>query len=269
MEILVPGQATLAQLGSDLARGAARASGPRGAPRRRGGRRPRGRGRGRHGAGLWREHGLRQAREPQDRSGRYGATATQPDPVALLRRGRAYAPVHGAADDCAEAPVARPRRLGRALGDRGAARRHAGRGRHAGDPGAGVGRRERRSGTPRPYGRGHDRRGRGRGRRQAPARCRGAGRGRSCPGGPRTQGRARPHQRHAILDRLCPRRPLRGLARRSGGPGDLGPLHRCDHGLDCAAPPRDPRAARPCGPDRGGRHHARPARRLGHPREPP
>ena len=105
--ILTPGAATLAQLErlwreglparlDPSARPGVEAAAALVAPRRGGGR-----------GGLWRQHRLRQAGLGQDRRRRYRHAAAQPDPVALLRRRRGARAGHGAADDGAEAAVAR------------------------------------------------------------------------------------------------------------------------------------------------------------------
>ena len=65
---------------------------------------------------------------------------------------------HRAADDGAEARQSRPRRLGRAPRDLAASARHAGGQRDPGGPGAGLGRRVRRSGAAGASHRGDDRR---------------------------------------------------------------------------------------------------------------
>ncbi len=168
--ILHPGETGLAQLEAIW-----RGEGPVELHREREGRR-RGRpcarraGRSRRRGGLWREHRLRQARLGEDRGRRHRHPAAQSRPVALLRRRRCARRTDRAADDGAQAPLARARRIGRGLGDDRApggddrARRDARRAR------ARLGRRVGRSRAARAYGRRHDRRRRGLCRRRAPAR---------------------------------------------------------------------------------------------------
>ena len=62
------------------------------------------------GRGLRRQHGLWQARLGAHRGRGHGAAAAQPDPVALLRRGRAHPARHGAAGHGAQAREPRARR---------------------------------------------------------------------------------------------------------------------------------------------------------------
>jgi hypothetical protein len=267
--VLIPGRRPPRGLRGDLARRRRGDPRPLGAPRRRGRRRPRRRGgRGRR-AGLRRQHRLRQARERHHRRRRHRAAPAQPHPLALLRRRRPDAP-----------PVVRLMMALKLLS--------LGRGASGvrwpvvelieGMLARGV--------TPRVPAQGSV----GASGDLAPlahmaAVMIGEGEatvdGRTLPGAealaaaglaprdPRPEGGPRPHQRHPVLDRARPRRPLRRLARRPVGAARLLPLHRRDHGLHRAAQARDPRPARPPRPDRGRRRHARHHGGLGDPREPP
>ena len=168
--LLTPGATRLDHAGGDLARGARR---PSRSPRRRPAidaaaaivAKAAGGGRGRSTASTPASGSSPRCGSPPEDTAH---AAAQPDPVALLRRRRAARRRHDPADDGAEAALARPRRLGRALGDGDADRGDAGARRHPGDPGAGLGRRLRRPRAARPHDGGDDRRGRGESSR---ARC--------------------------------------------------------------------------------------------------
>ena len=127
-------------------------------------------------------------------------------------------------------------------------------------PAPGLGRRLGRSRAARPYGRGDDRRRRGRG--SAASVLPAAGRARRAGLAPlrtRTEGGARAAQRHAVLDRLCARRPVRGRTRVSRGAGDRRALDRCGARLRRA---RSIRASIACAGHRGQREVAATLRAL-------
>ena len=171
-------------------------------------------------AGLRRQYRLRRARPPAHPRRGHRDAAAQSHPLALLRRRRCDAGRDRASDDGAEDRLARPRRFGRAAGRDRDAGAHAGVRRAAGDPAAGLGRCLRRSGAARAHDGGDDRRGRGDVRGQHARRRRGHAARRHRADHARRQGRARADQRHAVLDRLCARRPVRGAAARALGAGD-------------------------------------------------
>jgi histidine ammonia-lyase len=200
--ILIPGQVTLAQLEQvwrkglavrladsarpGIAASAARIEAAAGATR-----------------GLWRQYRLWQAGLDQDRGGRHRDAAEKPDPVALLRRGRAGRAGNRPPDHGAEAAVAGRGASGVRPEVIALIEAMLAKGVTAGDPGAGLGRGLGRSGAAGAYGRRDAGRGRARPIRAARCPARGAGRrraeARSRAG---REGGAGADQRHPGLDRL-------------------------------------------------------------------
>ena len=124
---LTPGATGLADVRGDLARrrGGACSTAPPGRRSRR--RRRASRRRRRASAPVYGVNtGFGKLASVTIAGGGHGAAAAQPDPVALRRGRRADAAGGRAADDGAEARVARARRVGGALGDRRADRGDAG-----------------------------------------------------------------------------------------------------------------------------------------------
>ena len=118
--------------------------------------------------------------------------------------------------------------------------------RAAGHPGAGLGRRLRRSRAARASRRAPDRRRRGAARRRDA--CRRRRRFDAHGLAPLTlgaEGRAGASQRHAGLDRARARRPVRSRARVPGGAGHRRARDRCGEGLRRALRRAHPGAARP------------------------
>ena len=181
------------------------------------------------------------------------AASAQHRAVARGRGRRTRLGRDDAAHDGAEARQPRPGRLGRPAAHAWPHRGDAGSRRHAGRPGARVGRRVGRSRAARPYGGGDDRRRRRTPRRSYRARRRRARRGRPRADRASAQGRAGAAQRHPVLDRQCSDRPVRG---RNAVPlrfGDGGIVDRRRARIGYAVRPPHPCAEAPSRPDRGRR----------------
>ncbi len=216
-------------------------------------------------ARLWHQHRLRQARERAHRGGRSRAPAAQHRALACRGRRRAHIAARRAADARPQAREPRPGRLGRAAGNGGDAAGDAGEGAHPRRAAPGLGRRLGRSRPARAYGRGHARHRRDVYARGPQDRRGGAGVGRAGAGRAGPQGGPRPPQRHAVLDRACAGRSVRGRQPVPHRARHRRALHRGRQGLR-----RPLRSTRACAepPSQPGRLRRGPARADGRQRHP-